>query len=281
MVPGITLSFNSTQDAANAMFTGGAAGNLRDASAGQLTDARQLYAILTGRVASVTGQAALDAATNKYVAYGPRRRAGEMNEYSLFMQDSWRTTSALTINAGVRWDVQMPFAPVNDIMSTVTMADVCGVSGLGDGGIYNACRFYQPNASGGTVPMFSQLKKGQSGYNTDWNNVAPNIGIAWRPNVETGWLRALLGDPDRATLRGGHSIAFERQGMAVFTGAFGANPGSTLSLTRDVNTGLVGPGETWPSSATPAASLRRRSRRRRPSQSRSGRIARTLPSQCR
>ena len=44
MVPGICLGFNTTLDPANSMFTGGATGNFRDASAGQLTDARQLYA---------------------------------------------------------------------------------------------------------------------------------------------------------------------------------------------------------------------------------------------
>ena len=41
-------------------------------------------------------------------------------------------------------------------------------------------------------------------------------------------------------------MAYERQGLGVFTGQFGENPGSTLSLTRDLNTGIVGPGETWP-----------------------------------
>ena len=64
--------------------------------------------------------------------------------------------------------------------------------------------------------------------------------------MQSGWLRTLLGDPEQATIRGGYSVAYERQGFGVFTGVFGANPGSTLSLTRDANTGLVGPGETWP-----------------------------------
>jgi len=70
--------------------------------------------------------------------------------------------------------------------------------------------------------------------------------VAWRPNVQSGWLRTLLGDPEQATIRGGYSTAYERQGLLVFTGVYGPNPGSTLSLTRDANTGLVGPGERWP-----------------------------------
>jgi len=96
------------------------------------------------------------------------------------------------------------------------------------------------------VPQFEQLTRGTLGYNTDWNNVAPTIGVAWRPNVQRGWLRTLLGDPEQATLRGGYAVAYERQGMAVFTGVFGPNPGSTLSLTRSLSTGIIGPGESWP-----------------------------------
>ena len=29
---------------------------------------------------------------------------------------------------------------------------------------------------------------------SDWNNLAPNVGVAWRPNVQDGWLRSILGD---------------------------------------------------------------------------------------
>jgi hypothetical protein len=243
MVPGINLGFNTNFDPAAGLFNND---NFLGASAANLADARDLYALLTGRVDEVTGQAALDPATNEYVAFGPRRREGKMNMYSLFLQDTWRMTPTFTLNAGVRWDAQMPFTPVNDIMSFATLADVCGPSGIGDGGRYSRCNFNQPNASGGTSPVFHQLTRGTQGYETDWNNVAPNVGFAWRPNAQGGFWRALLGDPEQATIRAGYSIAYERQGMGEFTGQFGANPGSTLDLTRDDATGLVGPGETWP-----------------------------------
>ena len=98
----------TTLDPAAGLFT---TTNFQGASAAQLTDARALYAMLTGRVRAITGQAALDEETNKYVAFGPRRRAGNMDEYSAFVQDSWRMTPTLTLNAGLRWDVQLPFAP--------------------------------------------------------------------------------------------------------------------------------------------------------------------------
>jgi hypothetical protein len=245
MVPGINLGFNTTLDPAAGLFN---TTNFPSASGGQLTDARELYALLTGRVSSVTSQIALDENTNKYVQLGPRTRAGGITMWSGFLQDTWRWTPTVTFTGGLRYDVQLPFTPTNDIMSSVTMADFCGPSGLGDGGTYSKCNFLQPGASGGVVPEFKQLTAGTNGYKTDWNNLGPTIGAAWRPNVQDGWLRTLMGDPEQATLRGGYGVAYERQGLGVFTGIFGANPGSVISTTRSATSSepLVPSGQPWP-----------------------------------
>ena len=80
----------------------------------------------------------------------------------------------------------------------------------------------------------------------DLNNFAPSASVAWRPDVESGFLRALLGDPSQATLRAGYSEAYERQGLTRFTDLYGGNRGATISLSRDANTGLVPAGQTWP-----------------------------------
>jgi hypothetical protein len=249
MVPTINLGFDSSLDPANGMFTGGANGNFPNASSGQLADARGLYAMLTGRVLSLGTQVALDENTNQYVELGPRTRAGRVDVLSGFAQDTWRLTPTVTFTGGVRYDVQLPFSPNNDIMSRVGMADMCGVSGVGPGTtLYNKCNFLAPGSTGGVIPQFTQLTKGTQGYDTDWNNLAPTAGIAWRPNVQDGWLRTLLGDPEQATFRGGYSIAYERQGLSEWTGTFGANPGSTITLTRSATSSepLVPPGQTWP-----------------------------------
>jgi len=243
MVPAVNLGFNNSYDPAIGLFT---TANFPGASSGQLSDARDLYALLTGRVYSVTGQAALDPDTNKYVAFGPRLRAGAINVYGAFVQDSWKVSPTLTLTGGFRWDVQTPFSAANDSMSNVTMESACGMSGLGDGGMYSKCKFMAPGASGGQYPEFIQFKRGTLGYKTDWNNIAPSASIAWRPNVQGGFLRAILGDPDQATFRAGWSVAYERQGLTNFTGVYGLNPGTTISLTRDANTGLVPAGESWP-----------------------------------
>src|SRR5262249_41939531 len=63
VVPGITLGFNTTNDPAAGLFN---TTNFPGASTANLTSARSLYAMLTGRVSAVTGQAALDPATDTY-----------------------------------------------------------------------------------------------------------------------------------------------------------------------------------------------------------------------
>jgi len=249
MVPTITLGFPSATcggspcDPASGMFN---ATTLPGASNNDITNARNHYAQLTGRIVSITGQIALDPATGQYVAQGPRRREGFVTVTSAFAQDSWRMTPTLTLNAGVRWDVQTPFQSVNDTMSAVSFASVCGLSGPGASTTaFNKCNFAS-RAQTGVTPEFIKLQKGTNGYNTDWNNFGPNISVAWRPNVQTGFGRMLLGDPEQATLRGGYSMSYERQGLAVFTGLYGGNPGSTVALNRNQTTGLVNAGETWP-----------------------------------
>jgi hypothetical protein len=240
------LAFVAAADPANSMFN---TTNFPGASGGELNDARAIYAMMTGRISSISGQAALDPDTNKYVAFGPRRREGRIDVYSAFAQDSWRMTPTVTLNYGVRWDVQMPFTTVNDTMTTVTLESACGMSGFGDGSTFNKCAFFSRNDVPNVPIEYVQYSSGTKGYDTDWNNFAPSLGVAWRPNVQGGILRAILGDPEAATIRGGYSVSYERQGIGFFTGQFGSNPGSTIALTRNNNIGNLvntAAGETWP-----------------------------------
>lgn len=240
MVPQINFGVDSS-DPANAMFT---TANFPGASTAQLTAARNLYAALTGRVTGIVADARIDEASGEYVLLGPRTQRLKQNEFGFFVHDVWRVNEHTTINAGVRWDVQSPIKPTNDIMSTSTFADLCGVSGVGSDG---DCNVFKPGTLTGVLPTFVEYNAGEPGYKTDWNNFAPNVGVAWRPLVQGGWLRAILGEPEQATIRTGYSMAYNREGMALFTGVIGGNPGSTIPVNRNVTLGnLVYPGESWP-----------------------------------
>jgi hypothetical protein len=238
-VPQITFGVD-TNDPATAMFT---AANFPGASATDLTNARSLYGLLTGRVTAVNGNIRLSP-DGKYTYMGLGRQEGQLDEYGTFAQDSWRITPTLTTTLGLRWQVQMPFRPSNSLYSRASLAAVCGVSGVDPEGL---CNQFAPGQTPGTVTTYDQYEAGQQGYNTDWNNLAPSVGVAWRPNVQTGLLRTILGDPEQATIRAGYAIAYNRESNSVFTGPFSNNPGLTITQNRNAATGLlVRPGEQWP-----------------------------------
>jgi hypothetical protein len=228
-------------DPATALFT---TVNFPGASTAQLTAARNLYALLTGRVTTITADARLDESSNQYVLLGPRTQRLKQDEVGFFVQDAWRLSPKVTLGGGVRWDLQLPIEPTNSIMSTSSYADLCGVSGVGADGV---CNLFKPATQTGVTPTYVQYDKGRPGYSTDWNNFSPSVGIAYRPMVQNGVLRQILGDPEQATLRGGYSRAYNREGMALFTGVIGANPGSTINVIRSSALGNIVPaGQAWP-----------------------------------
>jgi hypothetical protein len=244
VVPQIQFGTDATNDPAVVMFN---STNIPNASTTNLNDARALYGLLTGRITNITGTARLNEDTNEYAYLGPRTERVRMNEIGFFAQDSWRLTSAVTLNYGARWELQLPMQPLNDSFSMSTFADLCGRSGEGAGPGGRGCNIFMPGTLTGRNPQYVQYNSGDPGYETDWNNLAPNVGVAWRPNVQSGWLRSLLGDPEQATIRGGFSMAFNRERIDRFTGLYSANPGAAINANRTANQlNLVYPGETWP-----------------------------------
>lgn len=229
LVPTIGFGVNANDPAAS-MFV---AANFPGASATQITAAQNIYAVLTGRVTSIAASAVLDEETGKYVYLGESINRGRQREFGAFAQDAWRMRPNLTLTFGLRWEVQGPFTALNDGWTTVSVADLFGVSGAGN--------LFKPGTLTGRVPQFVPFKKGDQAYNVDYTNFAPNFGFAWTPNVKSGWLKPLVGDGGQTVVRGGYSVAYNRNGLGDFSGQFGANPGSSISANRDLNIGnLVG-----------------------------------------
>ena len=237
LVPTLDFGVDTNNDPANAMFNGT---NFPGASNNVLTEARNVYSILTGRITGVNGTARLDADTGQYVYLGNLNQKSQMDSFDLYAQDSWRVTPTLTLNYGLRWDVQLPFTPVTNTWSTTNLESLCGISGIGSGPGDRQCNLFQPGniAAPNAVVSYQRFEPGSSAVSTDWNNLGPNLGVAWRPNVQGGWLRSLLGDPEQATLRGGYSVTYGFERMDRFTGLYGGNPGGTTVASRNYTTGF-------------------------------------------
>ncbi|MCI0665019.1 MAG: TonB-dependent receptor, partial [Acidobacteria bacterium] len=179
----------------------------------------------------MNANARLDEETGEYVFLGNAFERSTQNEYGLFAQDSWRARPNLTLNFGVRWEVQGPFTTQNNSYTTATVEDLWGVSGPGN--------LFKPGIMTGRPTQFVQYTEGTGAYKTDYKNFAPSFGFAWSPGASSGWLKRVLGEGGQTVVRGGYSMAYNRQGIGDFRGTFGANPGVTITTNRDLVSGTL------------------------------------------
>jgi hypothetical protein len=241
----LTLGFDTNNDPAAGLF---GAANFPGASATQLTEARNLYAVLTGRISTLGNEARLDSASGEYVYNGLFSQKSRQTSLAAFFQDSWRVSPTLTLNMGLRWDAHLPFTPVSSTYSKSTLADLCGISGTGDGIGGRGCNIFAAGTPGQAQTFYTRWEPGERTYDANWTDFAPNVGVAWRPNVQDGFMRTLLGDPEQATVRAGYALSYNQERIDQFENIAGANPGGVIDAARNNTTGypLVLPGESHP-----------------------------------
>ena len=227
-VPTITLGVDAS-DPANALFT---TANFPGASATDLTNARNIYATLTGRVTAIGASGILNEDTLEYAYNGPSVQRGRQREFGFFAQDSWRVSPNLTLTGGLRWEVQLPFNATTQVFSQTTFNELFGVSGPGN--------LFKPGTLAGKATQFTQFDANTNSYNVDYNNFAPSFGLAWTPKPSNGVLKKVFGDGGQTVFRGGYSIAFVREGLNVFTSILGSNPGASIVATRNLALGNLG-----------------------------------------
>jgi len=216
--PSITFGVDTT-DPARSLFS---TTTLLGASDADVANARGLYATLVGSVTAITASSFLDEETGKYAYNGLRVRRARMRELGLFAQDGWRVKPNLTLNYGLRWEVQLSVVPKNNNLSTTTVAGLYGVSGPGG------------------PTQFTQFKEGDKAFNTNLANFAPSLGFAWTPNWKSGLLSKVFGSDGKSVIRGGFSIAYNREGIGDILDTLVNNPGGTLTSTRSVTNNNLG-----------------------------------------
>jgi len=219
--------------------------NFPNSTSGQRADASSLYALLTGRVSSASYSASLDEESKQYML-AQFTEQNRQKELGFFAQDSWRFRPNLTINYGLRWEIDNVPRNVNGTYTTAGYESVWGVSGVGN--------VFKPGVfTNNAIPQFQLVTKDTKAYKTRWHDFAPSFGLAWTPHFgfKNTVLRSLFGKDDQLVLRGGYSIAFVREGFNVFYNMWGANEGGTISLSVSPGTtpadfvgpsGFTGPG---------------------------------------
>lgn len=216
-----TASFGvDSLDPANGLFN---TTNFPGASPATLTSAAGIYGFLVGRVLAVTQVAPLEEATGAYRLGGTLTTRNRAREWGVFASDFFKLRPNLTLNYGLRYEYAVPFEHLNGVYSFADYNSLFGGSGPGN--------LFKPGAPTVPVPTapFTQFTNATQAYNADKNNFAPSLGFAWTPQVKGGILGKVLGE-DKSVIRGGYSIAYNRESISFLSQLPGGNPGATASL---------------------------------------------------
>jgi TonB-dependent Receptor Plug Domain len=232
-VPTINFGLDSTDPVA-ALFTASKATIFPGIGDNDFTRAQNLYATLVGSITSINANAGLDENTGKYVYLNQSTVRARNREIGFFAQDVWRMRPNLTVNGGLRWEAQFPVTSLNDSLTLPTLDGLYGASGPGN--IFNPV-VPSPIPS---ATQFFQFKRGSTAYSTDWKNFAPSLGVAWTPNWKEGMLAHIFGDNGQTVLRGGFSMAFNRDGINTLIGTISGNTGGSISVNRNTTAGNLG-----------------------------------------
>ena len=228
-VPSIVFGVDTTDPAAG-LFV---AANFQGAAAADITRAQNLYATLVGSITAINANAGLNEKTLKYTYLAQNTIRARNREMGFFAQDAWRMRPNFTVNAGLRWEAQFPVTSLNNNLTNVTLDGLYGVSGPGN--------LFKPGTLTGSATQFNLFKEGDTAYKTDKSNYAPSLGLAWTPNWKDGLLHHVFGGSGQTVLRGGFSMAFNRDGINTLIGTISGNTGGTLTVNRNTATGnLVG-----------------------------------------
>ena len=97
------------------------------------------------------------------------------NALNAYFQDDWRIRPNLTLNLGVRYELNQPITDTHDRFTIPDLDDPAGT-------------FLQVGTGG--IP--------RAGYHTDTNNIAPRFGLAWRPFQD-----------DETVIRGAYGVYYD------------------------------------------------------------------------
>ena len=138
--------------------------------------------------------------------------------FYLFGQDSWKLKENLTLNYGLRWELDTPIADIGHHVQTfrpgqVTALYPCtlqaGAAALG----LTAGTGCNPGQPGGSVFPTGLVIPGDKGVpagmtQTYYKAFAPRIGLAWSPTSDSGFLGKLLGGAGKTSIRTGWGLFY-------------------------------------------------------------------------
>jgi Carboxypeptidase regulatory-like domain len=168
------------------------------------------------------------------------RRFGA-DTWEMYLQDSWKVKSNLTVTFGLRYALFSPPWETNglQVVPDVNLGDWFGgrAAGMLKGTPSNAAPRLSFNLGGPA--------NGKPGfYNWDRKDFGPRLAVAWSPSASGGLWKSLFGGPGKTSIRAGAGIVYDRLGPALLatfdrSGSFGL--ATVLTNTGGYQTPMTAP----------------------------------------
>ncbi|HEU5342290.1 carboxypeptidase-like regulatory domain-containing protein, partial [Edaphobacter sp.] len=161
-----------------------------------ISEAGQLYAVLTGRISDINGTFPYNKATKQFEhKIGAYNLDELVSSTGLFAEDSWKVTPSLTLNYGLRWDFGVPQHDLTGAYHSASPGDIYGPSGNGN--------LFQPGRLPGSMnPVLSTNPRPYEAWRL---TPQPAFGFAWNPKFTDGFAKSLFGG-DQTVIRGGFAL---------------------------------------------------------------------------
>ncbi len=222
-------------------FTAGNFTNLGGISTTGLGTANNLLGLLGGHFTTVAQSFNVTTLDEGFTRGATEFRPFRYENHGFYFADRWSAARGLTISLGVRYEI---FPALRNLTGR-------GLEPFIEDLDNPLASLLNPN--GTYVPLGGSIGSDTAYYKTDYNNIAPNLGVAWSPAVEKGILGFIFGNR-RSVFRGGYSHVFGND--SIVTSINNASIGNAgLARTTVTLGGLTGRIDTDPVPTVGAPSL--------------------------
>jgi hypothetical protein len=140
------------------------------------------------------------------------------SEVYVFVQDSWKIRPNLTLNYGLRWELDTPLADIGRRVQTFhsgqeTAIYPCQLNASNPLFQTFGTTDCSPGSAGESVNPLGLVFPGDKGVpisltNTYYHAFAPRIGLAYSPSADSGWRHRLFGSQGTTSIRMGWGIFY-------------------------------------------------------------------------